>query len=358
VNALLFFLASASLFFRRSLKTTLITLADAKAKPGLHRLVAKMTSFVNRVLGGDLRWQTLPVPFEVYADGIDLVVFEEFGAGREALHLKDAIERNDLMKDEAYRRRFRRDYEKQWGPRVWHRDFYDAHIVACPDPSVVGRTFGDVADARGIHPADAFLDLVVEHGTKIRWRTLIANHRPREIERMIREPGVLVGFADSGAHIRNMAFYNAPLRMLKLVRDAELSGRSVMPIEKAVWRLTGEIAEWFGIDAGHLGVGSRADVVVVDPRGLGDELGAYREAEMEGFGGLVRMVNRSDEAVCAVIVNGRVAFENGGVERAVGRELGFGRFLPAGERVPGTARPVAAVSSRASGREQDRERAA
>jgi N-acyl-D-glutamate deacylase len=338
LNGLLFLLETCAFFFlRRPLRTTLITLADAKAKPGLHRVIAAATRFVNAILGGDLRWQTLPVPFEVYADGIDLVVFEEFGAGREALHLKDALERTELMRDEAYRRRFRRDYEKKWGPRVWHRDFYDAHIVACPDASTVGRTFGEVADARGIHPADAFLDLVVEHGTKIRWRTLIANHRPREIERMVAEPCVLVGFADSGAHIRNMAFYNAPLRMLKLVRDAELAGRPVMPIEKAVWRLTGEIGEWLDIDAGRLALGSRADLVIVDPRGLGDELGEYREAEMEGFGGLVRMVNRSDEAVRAVLVNGRIAYENGVVTDALGRERGFGRFLPAGEKVPGSA---------------------
>src|SRR3954469_6970021 len=82
VNAFLFMLESAGLFFRKTLKTTLITLADAKASPGLHRFIAGVTSFVNRFLGGDLRWQTLPVPFEVYADGIDLVVFEEFGAGQ------------------------------------------------------------------------------------------------------------------------------------------------------------------------------------------------------------------------------------------------------------------------------------
>ena len=36
---------------------------------------------------GDFRWQHLPVPFEVYADGIDLVIFEEFGSGAAALHL-------------------------------------------------------------------------------------------------------------------------------------------------------------------------------------------------------------------------------------------------------------------------------
>ena len=86
VNALLFMLESAGLGVRPELKTTLITLADAKSSRGLHRVIGATTRFVNRTLGGDLRWQTLPVPFEVYADGMDLVVFEEFGAGRAALH--------------------------------------------------------------------------------------------------------------------------------------------------------------------------------------------------------------------------------------------------------------------------------
>ena len=124
-----------------------------------------MARFVNR-LGGDFRWQHLPVPFEVYADGIDLVIFEEFGAGAAALHLRDEVERNALMRDEAYRRQFRKDYESKFGLRVWHRDFFDAEIVACPDESVVGKSFGEVGVERGgLHPVDAFLDLVLEHGT-------------------------------------------------------------------------------------------------------------------------------------------------------------------------------------------------
>jgi hypothetical protein len=145
VNSLLFLAESAGLRLRKALKTTLITLADAKASPGLHRVVSFMTRVCNRLLGGDLRWQTLPVPFEVYADGMELVVFEEFGAGREALHLADQLARNTLMQDEAYRRRFRRDYEVKLSPRVWNRDFYQAEIVGCPDASVVGQTFGQVA---------------------------------------------------------------------------------------------------------------------------------------------------------------------------------------------------------------------
>jgi len=329
VNALLFMIESAALGWRKPLRTTLITLADAKSSPGLHRAIAAVTRFVNRVLGGDLRWQTLPVPFEVYADGIDLVVFEEFGAGQAALHLADEVERNALMADEAYRRRFRKDYARRYSPRVWQRDFYDAHIVACPDAAVVGRSFGEVADERGIHPVDAYLDLVVAHGRALRWRTTIANHRPREVERMVRDPAALIGFADSGAHIRNMAFYSFPLRMLRLVRDAERAGRAIMPMERAVWRLTGELADWLGVDAGHLRPGDRADVVVVDPAALDERLDAYHEAPMENLGGLQRMVNRSDGAVRAVLVGGRVAFADGAFDAALGRTRGFGSFLPA-----------------------------
>jgi N-acyl-D-aspartate/D-glutamate deacylase len=324
LNALLFLLESAGLGFRRALKTTLITLADAKSSRGLHHFIGRITRFVNRVLGGDMRWQALPVPFEVYADGIDLVVFEEFGAGQAALHLADEVARNALMKDERYRRDFRREYDARFTSRVWQRDFHDAEIVACPDASLVGKSFGAVADERGIHAVDLFLDLVVLHGKKLRWRTTIANDRPRQLDVLIREPAALMGFADSGAHIRNMAFYSFPLRMLRHVRD-----RAVMPIETAVHRLTGEIADWLGIDAGHVRLGSRADLVIVDPEALDGRLDAYHEAPMEGFGDLMRMVNRSDGVVEAVLVNGRIAFESGKVSPTLGRERGFGTFLPA-----------------------------
>ncbi len=348
VNAFLFLLESAGLGARKALRTTLITLADSKSTPILHRLIAPITHFVNRALGGNFRWQTLPVPFQVYADGMDLVVFEEFGAGREALHLAAEVERNALMKDEAYRRRFRKDYEVKFSPRVWNRDFYQAEIVGCPDASVVGQTFGQVADARGIHPVDAFLDLLVAHGSAVRWRMTIANHRPREVDWMIQHPAALVGFADSGAHIRNMAFYSFPLRMLRHVQDAARAGRPMMPIETAIWRLTGELGGWLGIDAGRIRVGDRADLVVIDPAALDARLDAYHEAPMEGLDGLVRMVNRSDAAVDVVLVNGRVAFRGGGVAPELGRERGFGQFLPAGEKVPGQRAPAALADPRAA----------
>jgi N-acyl-D-glutamate deacylase len=333
VNALLFMLESAALGTRKRLRTTLITMADPVATPGIHRAIGAVTRTVNRLLGADLRWQTLPVPFEIHADGIELVVFEEFGSGQAALHLADEMARNALMRDPDYRRKFRKDYEARFTPRVWQRDFHQAMIDACPDASLVGKSVGQVADERGHHPADTFLDLVAEHGSKLRWHTLIANHRASERAWMMREPSALMGFADSGAHIRNMAFYSFPLRMLAQVRDAERAGTPILPLEKAIHRLTGEIADWLGVDAGHLRVGDRADLAIIDPTALDGRLDAYHEAPMEGLDGLVRMVNRSDGAVRAVMVNGQLAFEDGAFARALGRERGFGQFLPAGERV-------------------------
>ena len=318
--------------FRDPLKTSLLSAADVKSNPAAVRILGPLARLVNR-LGGNFRWQHLPVPFEVYADGIDLVVFEEFGAGAAALHLRDEVQRNELMRDEAYRRQFRKDYESKLGVRVWQRDFYDADIVACPDASVVGKTFGAVADARGIHPVDAFLDLVTEHGPALRWRTTISNHRPEVLRKLAKDPGIQLGFSDAGAHLRNMAFYNMGLRLLRHVRDADRAGTPFLTVEQAVHRLTGELADWYRLDAGHLRLGDRADVVVIDPERLDATLDEYAEATVDHYGGLSRMVNRNDATVCAVLVGGRPVVLDGQPTDEVGRRR-TGRFLRAAHRAP------------------------
>lgn len=327
-NMFLFFGQSMGLL-RAPLKTALISLMDVKSNRVLARTIGKLATAINTIFNADFRWQALPNRFDLYADGMDLVIFEEFGAGQAALHLKDALERNHLLGDEEYRRWFRRDYDKRFGPRVWHRDFRDSRILACPDASVVGKSFAEVGTERKIHPVDAFLDLVVAHGTALRWYTVIANDDERILGKIIADRGALIGFADSGAHIRNMAFYNSPLRMLRLVRDAELRGEPIMPVEKAVWRLTGELADWYGIEAGHLRLGDRADIVVINPAALDERLEGYHEAPMAGLGAIERLVNRNDAAVDAVLINGRLAWRDGKIENGVGSETGFGRFLAA-----------------------------
>jgi N-acyl-D-aspartate/D-glutamate deacylase len=326
---------------RRRLKTTLLSAADIKANPWLIAVMGPAARLVNK-LGGDFRWQHLPVPFEVYADGIDLVIFEEFGSGAAAMHLKEQVaQRNELLCDEDYRRRFRKDYDSKFGLRVWHRDFFDADIVACPDPAVIGKSFGQVGiDRGGLHPVDAFLDLVVEHGTALRWRTTISNHRPELLKKLAREPGVQMGFSDAGAHLRNMAFYNFGLRLLRHVNDAEKAGEPFMSIEHAVHRLTGELADWYQIDAGHLRMGDRADLVIVDPARLDGSLDTYAEEKIEQYGGLSRMVNRNDDTVSAVLVAGQAVFLDGRPTEVLGTQR-TGSFLRANTATPAATRTAA-----------------
>ena len=319
--------------FRDQLKTSLLSAADVKANPYAVLGMGPVARLINR-LGGNFRWQHLPVPFEVYADGIDLVIFEEFGAGAAALHLRDEMERNEMMRDESYRRQFRKHYESKFGVRVWHRDFFDAEIVGCPDTSVIGKSFGQVGlDHGGLHPVDAFLDLVLAHGRALRWRTTISNHRPEVLKKLACDSGIQMGFSDAGAHLRNMAFYNMGLRLLRHVRDAELAGKPFMTIENAVHWLTGELADWYRIDAGHLRIGDRADLVIVDPDRLDSTLDGYAEESVEQYGGLSRMVNRNDDTVAAVFVAGRAVFLDGEPTAIVGTER-TGRFLRVADKAP------------------------
>jgi N-acyl-D-aspartate/D-glutamate deacylase len=170
--------------------------------------------------------------------------------------------------------------------------------------------------------AETFLDLVVEHGTALRWYTVMTNDRPQVLEDIVSHPDVLIGFSDAGAHLRNMAHYNFPLRMLRVVQQAQARGAPCMPIEKAVWRLTGELAHWLNLDAGTLEVGKRADVVVIDPSRLTEVLDEALEAPMPFFDGFVRMVNQNGGAVRAVLVGGREVVVAGEPVK----ELGATRF--------------------------------
>jgi len=321
------YLQQALGLFGKPLKTTLISMLDLKGNQSL-QMMARLAAWSANLLGGNFRWQLLPTPFAIYADGMDVVLFEEFGAGEMALDLKNQIERNALLQDESYRRNFRKFYAQKLSPRVWQRDFGDAVILNCPDSNIIGRNFAEVANERGVHVVDLFLDMVVKYGRALRWFTVIGNHRKDRLRKMINNPNTLITFSDAGAHIRNMAFYNLPLRMLKLVQESIDEGQPAMTIEQAVHRLTGEQADWFGVDAGYIRVGDRADIVVLDPNGLQQDMEQETWAEMQNFG-IQRMVNRVPGCVEQVIINGKLAVADQQVVPELGQQRGFGTFLPA-----------------------------
>ncbi|MFZ4584337.1 MAG: N-acyl-D-amino-acid deacylase family protein [Acidimicrobiia bacterium] len=322
----------------RALRTSLLTMMDAPTAKGVYRAVGKVAEFYNSRLGANVRFQALPVPFDLYTDGIENPVFEEFGAGTEALHLEDLPARQSLMKAPVFRDRFRKEWQNKIAPRAYHRNLGEPRIIHCPDAALDGKTFADVARDRGTDPLTAFLDLQVEFGNDLRWYSVVANGNPKNLEWIMNSPAAMIGFSDAGAHLRNMAFYNFPLRMLKRVRDAQAAGRPFMTVERAVQRLTSEIADFLRIDAGRLAIGARADVVVIDPGHLDDSVEEIHEAPMRGLPELQRLVRRNDHTVRAVLVNGNVAWRGPDADRSapaqaapdLGTARRYGRVLKLG----------------------------
>ena len=320
------FAAIASRVGHAPLRTMLISMADTVVVRGTHRVLGAYLHAAKRLLGADLRMQSLPNVFDMWIDGLENPVMEELGAGTEALHLDPSV-RRELLTEPGWRRRFRSQWTNKVKGRVYHRDLGEARIKGAPDASLVGKSFAEVAAERGVDPLDCFLDLQTEHGNELRWHTVIANDRRRELEWIAAHDQVLIGFSDAGAHLRNMGFYNFPLQMLRLANDAQREGRPFMSLGRAVHRVTGELADYLGVDAGHLAEGRRADLVVVDPEGLDDSLDVLHEEPMPGFSSLRRLVRRNDAAVRAVMVNGRLAWDGAELLPEVGKSAEFGRLL-------------------------------
>lgn len=315
---------------RKPLKMSMLTAMDLKSQPHLHAVTRFTGWIMNRMLGANFRWQSLPAPFNVTTDGIDLAIFEEFSTGELLRDIKNSEDQYTKIKDPAFRNAFKKDINAIWGVGLWSRDFADMWVEDCPDKSLVGKSYEEIGRLQGKDGIDAFFDLALLHRNKLRSSSLLANHRPHIMHKLIASPHTQVGFADSGAHVRNLARYNFPLRMLKYVRDAELSGKPFMSTARGMQRTSGELADWFGLNAGYLRVGDRADVVIINPEGLTDELDSFKEEPIENLMEIVRVVNRNDAAVEATLINGKVAYERlTGFADDLGKVKGYGQFLPA-----------------------------
>lgn len=329
VNALVYMMKSTGLG-RKPLKTTMIAMLDLIADRWIMPLVAFGTKVFTRLFRANFRMQSPPAPFTVYYDGVDSVMFEEFPSGEAIRHLaRDIDERNELIRDPAFREQFKQEYRKRFAPKVWHRDLSIAHILACPDDSLVGKNFMQIAEERGVHPVDAFLDLIIEHDKKIRWTTTIGNDRPSRYGELYNCPYNLISFSDAGAHLNNMAFYDFPLKMIRYVVDAQKAGNPIMPMEKCIWRLSKEQADWFGLDCGHIAEGKVADINILDPSKLDNVTEEVSEAPIAEFGDYPRLVNRCDGVVSHVLVGGEMIYRDGDFSPGYGVKKRVGRFLRA-----------------------------
>jgi N-acyl-D-amino-acid deacylase len=133
-------------------------------------------------------------------------------------------------------------------------------------PELEGRRVSDIARERGVSPFDVMCELAVQEDLTTRFRAYIANDDTDEVGRLLTYDHVALGLSDAGAHVDQLC--DAPLAtdlLGKWVRE-----RGVMPVERAIHKLTGEPAAMFGFERrGGLVEGNWADVCVFDPATVG-----------------------------------------------------------------------------------------
>jgi N-acyl-D-aspartate/D-glutamate deacylase len=138
-----------------------------------------------------------------------------------------------------------------------------------------------------------------------------------------------MSFSDAGAHIQNMANYNFPLQMLARLKNMRKNGLETISDEHAIHRLSGELADWHGIDTGYIKKGARADINVINPENLHHSLDSIVEADFDGIENFTRLVNRNDGIVNSVLINGKVAVRDDQCVETLGKSMGYGSFLRA-----------------------------
>ncbi|HTZ10161.1 MAG TPA: amidohydrolase family protein [Acidimicrobiales bacterium] len=133
-------------------------------------------------------------------------------------------------------------------------------------PELVERSVVELAAERGCTPLDVVLDVSLDDDLKTRFWSVLANNDPDGIAWLLPRDHVLLGLADSGAHVSQLCDACFATDLLGTwVRD-----RGVMSLERAVHKLTAEPAGVYGLDdRGSVEIGKAADLCVFDPDTVG-----------------------------------------------------------------------------------------
>ncbi len=165
-------------------------------------------------------------------------------------------------------------------------------------PELEGRRVDELARERDCSPLDVICEVALADDLETRFRIYIANDDVEEVSHLLTHEHVALGLSDAGAHVGQLCDAPLPTDLLGTwVRE-----RGLMPLERAVRKLSGEPADLFGFARrGYLREGSWADVCVFDPETVGT--GPLRRVRDFPAGG-ERLTAEEPTGMRHVLVNG------------------------------------------------------
>jgi len=171
-------------------------------------------------------------------------------------------------------------------------------------PELIGRSVAELGRQRGTSSFAVVCDLALEDDLRTRFNVTFANDEEEGVTRLLTSEGCVLGLSDAGAHVGQICDAVMPTDFLSgWVRD-----RGLMPVERGIRKLTGELGDLLGIGRGYLLEGAPADVVVIDWEGLGP--GPIRRVRDMPAGG-ERLIADAPTGIDAILVNGVPIAESG-----------------------------------------------
>ena len=131
---------------------------------------------------------------------------------------------------------------------------------------LVGRSIGELARERGVHPWDCFLDFGLDGELDATFECSLFNIDEDEVKRLLRTPHAAVALSDAGAHLSFLCDAGFGLHLFgHWARE-----RGDLTLEEAVRAVTSTVADAYRIPGrGRLAAGAWADLLLFDPKTVG-----------------------------------------------------------------------------------------
>ena len=169
-----------------------------------------------------------------------------------------------------------------------------------------GRHLAEIAAEEGKEIGDVILDIALADGLETEFQLKnVINADKIAVAALINHPLCHFGASDAGAHITQFCGTGDTTHLLEhYVRET-----GQMTLERAIHRMTGEVAADWGLnDRGTLALGKAADIVVFDPQ----VVTVSDEEFVDDFPGEARRYVRRASGYHSVFVNGQLTYDANG----------------------------------------------
>ncbi|HYN26942.1 MAG TPA: amidohydrolase family protein [Burkholderiales bacterium] len=234
-------------------------------------------------------------------------VFEGLAAWQPLMKM-DEPEVKKTLADPVFRQRLKDELAKRTR-RMFTGEWEKAFVAQVADPAHAdceGQSIGALAKKHGVHPLDFMLDFALFEDLDTLFTATLLNSNEDAVGRMLNDPNAIVSLSDAGAHLTFLCDAGFGLHLLgHWVRE-----RKLMPLEKAVKKLTTEPAQLLGIRGrATIAAGNWADLMLFDPRTVG-RAPSQRVYDLPAGGS---RIHTPGIGVHGVWVNGKLVADSNGI---------------------------------------------